>query len=219
MKIQDFGKTKAFSFVRANNDDPDIQFIKSYYGLGDDFPTEQLISSDEHFKKVHFITKEVSDFLYTDCFKHEMNLINLGVQVFQRNTSKSPAGECIYRVVQDGLIHMVPFMTKRLVRTKNFGLFKMMIMNRYNPVTLEHLGDEDFFKAADNLTTGCFVFVLELPDGHIEAIPMHRFQSSLSTMIGKESAHSLQMRYLEKDEIEIGKKFWQGSNPEEAPKN
>ena len=92
------------------------------------------------------MTKEVSDFLYTDAFKHDMNLINLGVQVFQRNVSKSPAGECIYRMVQDGLIHMVPYMTKRLVRTKNMELFKMMIMNRYNPVTLEHLKDEQFFK-------------------------------------------------------------------------
>lgn len=40
LQIQNVGKTKAFSFVRANNDDPDIQFIKSYYGLGDNFPTE-----------------------------------------------------------------------------------------------------------------------------------------------------------------------------------
>jgi hypothetical protein len=42
-------------------------------------------------------------------------------------------------------------------------------------VTVEHLKDEEFFKAADDLTTGCFVFVLELPKGHIEALPMHRF--------------------------------------------
>jgi hypothetical protein len=65
--------------------------------------------------------------LYTDSFKHEINLINLGVQVFQRNVSKSSTGECIYRVVQDGLTNLVPYMTKRVVRTKNFDLFRMMI--------------------------------------------------------------------------------------------
>ena len=196
--------------MRANDDDPDIQFIKSYYGLGSDFPTEQLVSSDEHFKKIYLISKEVSDFLYTDVFKHQVNLINLGVHVFQRNQSKSPAGECIYRVVQDGLVNLVPYMSKRVVRTANFELFKKMIMQRYNPVTLEHLKDEAFFKEVDDLTTGCFVFVLELADGHIEALPMHRFQSSLSTMVPKESALNLQLRYLDQHEIEDGKKFWQG---------
>lgn len=54
-------------------------------------------------------------------------MINLGVQVFQRNVSKSSTGECIYRVVQDGLTNLVPYMTKRVVRTKNFDLFRMMI--------------------------------------------------------------------------------------------
>ena len=84
-------------------------------------------------------------------------------------------------------------------------------MQRYNPVTLEHLKDEAFFKEVDDLTTGCFVFVLELPDSdHIEALPMHRFQSSLSTMVPKESAQNLQLRYLDQDEMEAGKKFWQG---------
>lgn len=53
--------------------------------------------------------------------------------------------------------------------------------------------------------------MLEQAGGHIEALPMHRFQASLSTMVAKESAQSLQMRYLNKEEIEEGKKFWNGS--------
>jgi hypothetical protein len=142
LQIQTLGKTTAFSFVRADPADPDIQFIKSYYGLTDDFPTDRLISSDQHFKKIYFISKEVSEFLYTDAYKHQLNLINLGVHVFQRNNSKFSAGECIYRVAQDGLLNIVPYLTKRVVRTKNRDVFRRLITRRYNDITLEHLQDE-----------------------------------------------------------------------------
>jgi hypothetical protein len=64
--------------LRADAKDPDIEFIKSYYGLTDDFPIDQLISNDGHLKKISFISKEVSDFLYTDVFRHELNLVSLG---------------------------------------------------------------------------------------------------------------------------------------------
>lgn len=37
-------------------------------------------------------------------------------------------------------------------------------------------------------------------------------------MVAKESAHSLQIRYLNKDEIDIGRKFWQGATIEDMHK-
>lgn len=159
--------------------------------MDDNFPTEQLISNDEHFKKIYFISKEVSDFLYTDVFRHDLNLINLGVQVFQRNNSKFSAGECIYRVSQDGIMNMVPYFSKRVIRTKNLELFKKLIIQRYNNISMERLEDQDFFNQVDALTTGCFVFIIELEDGNVEALSMHKFEHALSTMVGKEGAISL----------------------------
>lgn len=35
--IQQKGKSKGFDFVRADCNDPDIQYIKSYFGITDDF--------------------------------------------------------------------------------------------------------------------------------------------------------------------------------------
>jgi hypothetical protein len=49
---------------------------------------------------------------------------------------------------------------------------------------------------------GCFVFVLELENGNIEALSMHKFgfeMMTVSTMIDKEAAQSLQMRYLTRE--------------------
>jgi len=72
---------KAFKFLRCSPTDPDIEYLKAYFGLVN-FPVEQLICQDEHMKKIFFVSKELSDYLYTDCFKNQMNLINLGVQIF-----------------------------------------------------------------------------------------------------------------------------------------
>ena len=60
---------KAFQFIRGDDNDPDIQYLKAYFGLKDDFPTAQLVCHDQHMKKVYFISKEASDYLYTDSYK------------------------------------------------------------------------------------------------------------------------------------------------------
>ena len=33
-------------------------------------------------RKIYFVSKEASDFLYADAFKQNLNIINVGVQVF-----------------------------------------------------------------------------------------------------------------------------------------
>ena len=75
-------------------------------------------------KKVYYISKEVSDYLYADAH-HDLNIVNIGVLLFQRNVSKQGgAMECIFRVVQDGIINIVAHMTKRIVRTRNVVVIK-----------------------------------------------------------------------------------------------
>lgn len=46
----------------------------------------------------------------------------------------------------------------------------------------------------EELSVGCFVFVLECENGSIEALTMHKFDENLgtiTTMISKEHAYSL----------------------------
>ena len=75
-------------------------------------------------KKVYYITKEVSDYLYTDV-KHELNIINIGVLLFQRNNGRYGGNmECIFRIVQDGIINIVPYMSKRIIKTTSLAVFK-----------------------------------------------------------------------------------------------
>ena len=50
------------------------------------------------------------------------------------------------------------------------------------------------------MTIGCFIVVYKDANGWHEPIVMHRFQSSLSSMIAKESLFSLHTRYLSEAE-------------------
>ena len=74
-------KTRAFQFLRCDENDADIYYIKAYFGLTDSFPYNQLICQDEHMKKTYFISKELSDYIYKDPIP-ALRLINLGVLVF-----------------------------------------------------------------------------------------------------------------------------------------
>ena len=67
-------------------------------------------------------------------------------------------------------------MTKRLVRTKNIDLLKKLIMFRYNDFTIENLcNDKGFYEQINEFHLGCFVVVIELDNGNIEALTMHKF--------------------------------------------
>ena len=71
------------------------------------------------------------------------------------------------------------------------------------------------------ITVGCFVFVLELPDGNVEALTMHKFDDSMmaiSSMISKEHALSLQMRYLTPEQREEGKGILEAEDKNELGK-
>lgn len=136
-----------------------------------------------------------------------MSLVNLGATIFQRNNSKFSGTECIYRIVQDGILNVLPYITKRIVRTKSLDIFKSFISARYNSFE-ESCYDADFKQLIEDLTPGCFVFVYELPSGDVEALSMHKFKNSLSTMIPKDHALSLHMRYLSKEERIAAEKFF-----------
>ena len=187
---------RGFTFLRCNREDPDIQFIRAYYGLKEDFDCNQLICQDPSMNKILYINKGLSDFLYTDCTSHNLNIVNMGVPLFQRNHSKFAGGECIFRIVQEGIMNIVPYMTKRLVRSSNMQVFNQFISFRYNGIDGLKTIDKQVYDAISDISQGCFAFLLEMPDGKVEAITMHKFSHALSTMIAKECAYNLQMRYL-----------------------
>jgi hypothetical protein len=151
--------------------------------------------------RVYLINKELSRFLHADSGKL-INIISMGVTLFQRNNSKGGSGvECIFRVSQDGINLIVPLMTEqRIIKTRSFVDFKRLIMHKYHDIT--DLVDEQLRQSVDKMSIGCFAIVFLDKDDSMEPIVMHKFAKNTSSMIAKENLYSIHMRYLDADERE-----------------
>lgn len=103
---------RGFSFV----DEETRNWIKNYYGLIDEFPLQQLITHSEKEKKINFVSTGVYNFLKSDK-RNNLNIINCGVKMFEfikLNDIKHEDTHCRYRVCQDGMLYLIPFMRKRV---------------------------------------------------------------------------------------------------------
>jgi hypothetical protein len=212
LEIQKKSRVCSFEFTRCDTKDPDIEYIQAYYGLRADFPVDQLITQSDDMNKLFFISSEVSRFLYADCHSHNLNIINMGVALFHRNSSKySSNTECIFRLSQDGLLNLIPYMSKRLVYASDLESFKYFLMNKN--VDVEAISDEPLRTSIDNLTPGCFVLALRLPKSPhkclsgdqeplVEGIVMHKFTKAVNMMVSRENIFGLHLRYLSQQERE-----------------
>jgi len=93
-------------------------------------------------------------------------------------------------------------MTKRLLETSNVEVLRNLISRHHS--TIDSLPDSEveLKKNLHALSPGCLVIKVKLASGMTEAIAMHKFQDSLSTMVAKENLSSLHLRYLTKEERE-----------------
>ena len=154
-------------------------------------------------KKVYFISKEMSRFLNADSDQHQVNMISLGCQVFLRNQGKNSANvECIYRVCQDGIRYLLPWLGSRILYTSCYETFKRLIMHRYHDQNND-IPDAELVAQINSLAVGCFIVIYRTGDttGNVEPITLHNFGGDkVSSMISKENLFSLQMRYLNAEE-------------------
>jgi hypothetical protein len=91
---------------------------------------------------------------------------------------------------------LVPHMKQRIVHTSSTEDFKRLIMRKYHDIRHDFKCKE-LSNSLDKMSIGCFIVVYENPEtGSREPIVMHRFVTSLSSMIAKENLFSLHIRYL-----------------------
>jgi hypothetical protein len=125
----------------------------------------------------------------------------MGVALFHRNSSKySSNSECIFRISQDGLLNLLPYMTKRLVYARTMDQFKYFLMHKN--IEVDTIDGDDLRKEIDDMTTGCFILALKIQETLVEGITMHKFPKSVNMMVSRENIFSLHLRYLTKNERE-----------------
>ena len=150
-------------------------------------------------KKLYFISKSLSRLFHADSDSHSLKIISMGCHVFLRNHGKQSANvECIYRVCQDGIRFLLPWLKSRTIYTSCFETFKRFIVHRYHEKDND-IPDKELVRQISQMSVGCFIVIFRTGDaiGNVEALTLHNFGGDkVSSMISKENLFSLQLRYL-----------------------
>jgi len=198
-----------FYFVKENFLEK-INWIKNYYGIEDNFPFEQLVTFSKICKKINFVSKGVMDLLRLDK-KQKLFIQNAGVKLFKMNKQKdeNAVNFCLYRVCQDGLMYLLPFMHKRIFYIKQKLFVDILKMKEIKHDDIE---DKELKKNLKEIGAGCIVLVnvknkpndnekeglnydKYIKDNFIDAFCCHNANTRLTTMINKEHQHIFELKY------------------------
>ena len=198
-----------FYFVK-NDFIEKINWIKNYYGIDNDFPFEQLVTFSKICKKINFVSKGVKNLLDLDK-KQKLFIQNAGVKLFKANKQKdeNATNFCLYRVCQDGLMYLLPFMHKRIFFVdENF--FKEILKKK--DIKHDDITDEELKKNLKEIGNGCVVLVnvkqkpkdnekegnnydKYIKNNFIDAICCHNAATRITTMVNKEHQHVFELKY------------------------
>lgn len=112
-KVRHYGY-KEDPFIFLKQDDEMWTPVRDFFGISPEFPFSQLMVRCETGKKrnIYFVSPVVRDLVQQN--ENKFKFINLGVKILSRSVSKSV--ECEFRLVQDGLHILYPYITKRIVQ-------------------------------------------------------------------------------------------------------
>jgi 16S rRNA C967 or C1407 C5-methylase (RsmB/RsmF family) len=135
----------------------EINCIKNYYGLKEDFPYYQLASHSDKTRKINYISKGVYKYLKND-LRQQVKVITVGVRVFSYMTNNN---DCKYRVCQDGLNYILPYMTKRIYSVSEEVYKDLLITGclRLEDLTKKY-NEVDLANNLSKESVGCIVIVL-----------------------------------------------------------
>ena len=204
------GEENYFYFVKDNFIDK-INWIKDYYGIDDDFPFEQLVTFSKICKKINFVSRGVMNLLRLDK-KQKLFVQNAGVKLFKANKQKdeNAINFCLYRVCQDGLMYLLPFMHKRIFCIKEKFFVDILKKKEIKHDDID--GEEDLKIKLKEIGPGCVVLVNTknkqkdnekegpnyekyIKDNFIDAICCHNANTRITTMINKEHQHIFELKY------------------------
>lgn len=136
---------------------PDALFeeLVSFYGLTPSFPRAQIaVRSCGENKVLYFLTSTVAKLLAETDLQKRVTVINSGSKVFVKNSDESGVR---YRVNQDGVQYLAPYMTKRYLVASTDDFKKCATIGT---VKVSDLSTE-FAAMLQELSIGSFVIALK----------------------------------------------------------
>jgi len=174
----------------------EYDWIRDYYGLSNDFPREQLIYMMESGpKKILLISEAIRKILDFDT-KQVLNKINLGVKAFARNKEGFSKNFCRYRICQDSIVALFPFISKRKIKCQ-LADFKFILEKK----NLRHdeIKNEELRQELKDMNEGSVVLYLEGgKDAKMakDVLVCQNFTKTITIMCSKELYGSFYIKYF-----------------------
>eukprot|EP00193_Tetraselmis_chui_P019235 CAMPEP_0177793138 /NCGR_PEP_ID=MMETSP0491_2-20121128/24910_1 /TAXON_ID=63592 /ORGANISM="Tetraselmis chuii, Strain PLY429" /LENGTH=881 /DNA_ID=CAMNT_0019315623 /DNA_START=13 /DNA_END=2658 /DNA_ORIENTATION=- len=138
------GKFRGMDPISPVTDPTILDSIYSFYGLPEDFPLRhQLVTRSaelERPKRLSYVSTAVCDVLIADK-EEKLKIMATGVKVFDRQESKETKLRCNYRVAQEGLPCLLPYISKQILRP-SMCTFLRLLKERSLPVPAEYKAPE-----------------------------------------------------------------------------
>lgn len=146
-------------------------------------------------RKVLLVSEGVRRFLEADR-EGKIKLVNMGCKIFEKGKESFAGYECLYRLSQEGIHFILPFMKERKVRV-TLDFFKSVLS--IHSLMHDDIKDEQIREQIRAMSQGSFcVFIEEELGGSriVDALVGQNFKNSFHLMVGKEEIASLNLRYL-----------------------
>ncbi|VDK80254.1 unnamed protein product [Litomosoides sigmodontis] len=177
-------------FVFLEKDDLRWKDIASHYGVSEMFPYQNLLgrtAEADRKRTLYFVNSAVKQFLL--CNQDKVKVINAGIRIFGRVESKY--NMCRFRILQDGVRTILPYLGKRTVEISVEDMCKILTAENGNGYCsrAELTCDEKF----RNISSGSVVLISEY-NGLKQVICAWMGAKSLTPYVSKEEKiHSLRM--------------------------
>jgi hypothetical protein len=169
-------------------------WIKEYYGVNEEILKPLLVWQNEGDKRILLVTPGIKKVLDCDT-KGNVNKINMGAKILEKNKDSLMENACPYRICQDGISTAFNAITKRKLKVtaKDFTFFLDKPSYRYDEVPNPELRKELLAIGQGAILLYCS------NDGNMKELDMLaclNFKASISVMASKELIESFKIRYL-----------------------
>ena len=177
-------------------DEKEFESIQKFFGL-DPYLRKLLYVryvGESAQKKVLLVSEGVQRFVEADK-AHKIKLVNMGCIVFQKGKESFAGNECLYRLSQEGIHFILPYMNLRKIRV-SLEFFRSMLS--IPSLTHEKIPDAAIREQIQAISQGSFcIYIDEEIEGRkvVDAMVGQNFRSSLHLMVGKEEIASFNLRY------------------------
>ncbi|KAN0029117.1 hypothetical protein ACTFIV_010990 [Dictyostelium citrinum] len=129
----------------------ELDLVSKFYGLTKEFPMDNLLTRGKNSQKIYWASDSVLSIISNESNK-SLKVINCALKLFQRHDGLG-AMECAYRISQDSVLWIEPFLSKRIITITHDDL--VMIFKKNEPFFTDF--NESICQQLKDMEPGCFV--------------------------------------------------------------